>query len=180
MASILNDNLFTTLVHYANPQEVGCRMLTRWGPICAKFSERGLTDLYFDDDPRHQGWVDSVFREAFLKWLSAFQQQPPSTQWTYLAPEGTDYQKSVWRELLELPIGQKQSYGELANRIGQPKAARAVGSAVAANPICLLIPCHRIINATGSTGNYRWGADRKLALLDAERMDACDLLSLFQ
>ena len=81
MASI-NDNLFTTLVNYANPPEVGCRMLTSMGPICAKFNERGLNALYFDDDPDHKGWVDSVFREAFLKWLSAFQQMTPATQWS--------------------------------------------------------------------------------------------------
>ncbi|MGB0258039.1 MAG: methylated-DNA--[protein]-cysteine S-methyltransferase [Coraliomargarita sp.] len=179
MASI-NDNLFTTLVNYANPPEVGCRMLTSLGPICAKFNERGLNALYFDDDPDHKGWVDSVFREAFLKWLSAFQQMTPATQWSYLAPDGTDYQKSVWRQLLDLPIGDKMSYAQLAQTMGAPKSARAVGSAVAANPICLLIPCHRIVNASGTSGNYRWGADRKLALLDLERREGCDLLSLFQ
>lgn len=155
-------------------------MLTQWGPIHAEFTEKGLTELDFDDDPSHSDWVDSVFRKEFLEWLEAFQRRTNDVRWQYLAPQGTDFQKKVWRELLNVPIGQTTSYGELAEKIGQPKAARAVGSAVAANPICLLIPCHRVINTNGRSGNYRWGADRKLALLDAERASGSDLLGLFQ
>ena len=178
MASI-NDNLFTTLIRYAPPRDIGCHMLSRWGPMCVKFSDQGLKALYFDEDPDHRGWVDGVFREAFLKWLEAFQLMSPANQWEQLAPEGSVYQKSVWRKLLSCPLGATQTYGQIAADLGTPGAARAVGSAVAANGICLLIPCHRIVMASGRSGKYRWGADRKLALLDAERRDGCDLLSLF-
>ncbi len=179
MASI-NDNLFTILSSYAFPHEIGCHILTAWGPVIARFSEKGLAELRFDDSSEISAKGDSVFRTAFLKWLEHFQAQPPATQWEYLAPTGTDFQKSVWRALLDLPLGQRTSYQELAMRIGRPKANRAVGSAVGANPICLLIPCHRIVQSSGAIGNYRWGADRKLALLDAEQVGGSDLLQLFR
>ncbi len=74
----------------------------------------------------------------------------------------------VYEELSEVPAGQTLTYGELARRAGRPGAARAVGQALAHNPICLLIPCHRIRPASGEIGNYRWGVWRKEALLELE------------
>ena len=82
--------------------------------------------------------------------------------------KGTDFQLKVWASLLNIPLGELTSYGELATRIGQPKAARAVGSAIAHNPIAYLIPCHRVIQATGTLGNYRWDASRKAAMIGWE------------
>jgi AraC family transcriptional regulator of adaptative response/methylated-DNA-[protein]-cysteine methyltransferase len=82
--------------------------------------------------------------------------------------KGTDFQLRVWQELLQVPWGQTTTYGELAKRIGQPTASRAVGNAVGDNPIFCLIPCHRVVRANGEVGNYRWGTPLKQLLLDAE------------
>jgi methylated-DNA-[protein]-cysteine S-methyltransferase len=81
---------------------------------------------------------------------------------------GTPFQKRVWQELLQIPYGATISYVELARRVGQPKAARAVGSANGRNPIAIVIPCHRVIAADGSLGGYGGGLDRKKWLLDHE------------
>jgi AraC family transcriptional regulator, regulatory protein of adaptative response / methylated-DNA-[protein]-cysteine methyltransferase len=81
---------------------------------------------------------------------------------------GTDFQVRVWRALMNIPMGGTISYGELAAIVGNPRAARATGSAVGANPVSFLIPCHRVILGNGATGHYHWGADRKRAMLDWE------------
>jgi AraC family transcriptional regulator of adaptative response/methylated-DNA-[protein]-cysteine methyltransferase len=78
---------------------------------------------------------------------------------------GTAFQLRVWRALLQVPAGTLTSYGRLSSAIGRPTAARAVGSAVGANPIAFLIPCHRVIRETGVLGNYRWDPIRKRAIL---------------
>jgi AraC family transcriptional regulator, regulatory protein of adaptative response / methylated-DNA-[protein]-cysteine methyltransferase len=79
--------------------------------------------------------------------------------------KGTDFQLRVWRALLRIPSGQLTTYGQLASAIGAPSAARAVGSAVGSNELAWLIPCHRVIRQTGATGEYRWGAVRKRAMI---------------
>jgi AraC family transcriptional regulator of adaptative response/methylated-DNA-[protein]-cysteine methyltransferase len=81
-----------------------------------------------------------------------------------LLVKGTNFQIKVWEALLRIPPGMLCSYQDLARWIGRPKAARAVGSAVGANPIAYLIPCHRVIRAMGSFGEYRWGSARKQAI----------------
>jgi AraC family transcriptional regulator of adaptative response/methylated-DNA-[protein]-cysteine methyltransferase len=78
---------------------------------------------------------------------------------------GTAFQVRVWRALLEVPPGRLTSYGRVAAALGQPKASRAVGTAVGDNPVAYLIPCHRVIRETGIVGEYRWGAVRKRAML---------------
>lgn len=82
---------------------------------------------------------------------------------------GTAFQIKVWRFLLSVPEGEVMSYGEVAARIEQPRAARAVASACAANRIAVLVPCHRVLRGDGGLGGYRWGVARKRALLDSER-----------
>ena len=82
---------------------------------------------------------------------------------------GTAFQMRVWRFLLSVREGEVISYGELAARIEQPGAARAVASACAANRVAVLVPCHRVLRGDGNLGGYRWGLERKRALLDAER-----------
>ncbi len=81
---------------------------------------------------------------------------------------GTNFQVQVWRALLSIPAGSLRSYGHLAAAIGKPRAARAVGTAIGQNPVALLIPCHRVIQASGALGGYRWGLARKAAALAAE------------
>jgi methylated-DNA-[protein]-cysteine S-methyltransferase len=86
-----------------------------------------------------------------------------------MALEGTDFQRRVWSELCAIPYGETISYGELARRVGNPKASRAVGLANGRNPIAVIVPCHRVIAADGSLGGYGGGADRKVHLLELER-----------
>ncbi len=81
---------------------------------------------------------------------------------------GTNFQLQVWQALLEIPTGGAVSYGDLARSLGRPTAARAVAGAVAANPVAVLIPCHRVIRSTGEMAGYRWGRGRKRALLGWE------------
>lgn len=78
---------------------------------------------------------------------------------------GTNFQLRVWNALLSIPEGAATSYGSVARLIGSPSAARAVGSAIAKNPVALLIPCHRVLRACGAVGEYRWGGARKRSLL---------------
>ena len=83
---------------------------------------------------------------------------------------GTNFQLKVWEALLQIPAGMATTYENLAERIGQPAASRAVGSAVGHNPIAVLIPCHRVIRKVGEFGNYRYGSTRKMALLAYESL----------
>lgn len=85
-----------------------------------------------------------------------------------LAPEGTAFQQRVWQALREIPAGTTASYSEIARQIDSPRAARAVAAACAANPIAVLIPCHRVRRQNGSLSGYRWGVERKRRLLAAE------------
>jgi O-6-methylguanine DNA methyltransferase len=119
-------------------------------------------------------------REAFLEWARAFERLGAEVKWRLLDLRGTDFQRSVWRRLLDIPFGARTSYGQIAADLGRPKASRAVGSAVGANPVSLLVPCHRVLPSTGKPGNYRWGADRKRALLDAEQESGSHLRALFE
>jgi len=176
----VNDNLFTILLSHAVPQEFGCRLQTRFGVLRANFEARGLVALHFEDEAAAPPKGDGAFYRAFLDWLERFQALSAEKQWTYLALKGTDFQKQVWRALLDVPCGHTTTYGEVASRLGRPKAHRAVGAAVGANPVCLLIPCHRVLPASGGVGGYRWGADRKRALLDAEAQPDTDLAELFR
>ena len=81
---------------------------------------------------------------------------------------GTPFARAVWNSLQAIPYGETRTYAEVAESIGRPGAARAVGSACAANPVAVVIPCHRVVRADGSGGGYRWGIDRKRALLARE------------
>jgi AraC family transcriptional regulator of adaptative response/methylated-DNA-[protein]-cysteine methyltransferase len=87
-----------------------------------------------------------------------------------LDPAGTEFQKKVWRALLGIPAGSTASYADIAKKIGEPKASRAVAQVCAANPIAIAIaiPCHRVVRSDGSLSGYRWGAERKRALLARE------------
>lgn len=86
-----------------------------------------------------------------------------------LALAGSDWQKAVWRELARIPFGETRSYGEIADRLGRPGAARAVGRANATNVLPLVVPCHRVISADGTLGGFNGGLHLKTRLLDHER-----------
>ena len=91
-----------------------------------------------------------------------------------LLVQGTNFQTAVWRALLEIPEGAVSTYSRIAEAIGRPRAVRAVGNAVGANPISYLIPCHRVLREVGALGGYRWGPERKQAILawESARLEA--------
>ncbi len=94
-----------------------------------------------------------------------------------LAPHGTEFQRTVWRALLDIPFGRTETYGALARRIGSPRAPRAVGLANGHNPIGIIVPCHRVIGADGSLTGYGGGIERKRWLLAHEVRSSCGLPS---
>lgn len=85
-----------------------------------------------------------------------------------LDPRGTSFQRRVWQALRDIPAGKTASYAEIARRVGAPGSARPVAQACAANPLAVAIPCHRVVRNDGSLSGYRWGVDRKRALLARE------------
>lgn len=92
---------------------------------------------------------------------------------------GTPFQQSVWAELLKIPYGETRSYGELAEQLGKPGASRAVGLANGKNPVSIVVPCHRVIGASGSLTGYGGGVDRKQRLLAFENGTENDVPALF-
>lgn len=91
-----------------------------------------------------------------------------------LAPRGTPFQLRVWQALCGIPYGETISYGELARRVGRPKAARAVGAANGANPLPIIVPCHRVIGSTGKLTGFGGGVETKAALLALEGVETSD------
>jgi len=98
----------------------------------------------------------------------AFPAQSSKVPALSLHVKGTNFQLKVWRALLDIPLGEVTTYGALAAKVGNPKASRAVGTAVGSNPVSYLIPCHRVIRASGELGGYAWGPNRKRAMLARE------------
>ena len=88
---------------------------------------------------------------------------------------GTPFQNRVWQALLTIPAGQVVAYGDVASMIGAPQAVRAVASAIASNPIGLLVPCHRVVRRGGAVGQFRWGTERKVALIGWEKSHANEI-----
>ncbi len=150
---------------------------TPFGRVRAVSTQRGVAALDFvhDDhgdapfDPRStplpQGTFarDDRIAEAIAQRAFGVDREP-----LRLHVRGTNFQVRVWRALLQLERGERISYAQLADALGAPRAARAVGNAVAANAVAVLIPCHRVIAASGAVGTYRWSSRRKLALLPWE------------
>ncbi|MEE8056711.1 MAG: bifunctional helix-turn-helix domain-containing protein/methylated-DNA--[protein]-cysteine S-methyltransferase [Pseudomonadales bacterium] len=112
------------------------------------------------DEPATAPLIDNIFKRRVKR--------APKEQKLKLWLKGSQFQFKVWEALLRIPNGSLCSYGTIAKSIGQPTAARAVGSAVAKNSVALLIPCHRVIQEIGNLGNYRWGETRKQALVGWE------------
>lgn len=147
------------------------------GPLVLVAEEGALTGLYMNT-PRHavvrDGWIeapeDPLFAEANAQLAAYFARERRAFDLP-LAPKGTGFQTRVWAELERIPYGETRSYGELARRLGDPNASRAVGLANGANPISILVPCHRVVGASGKLIGYGGGVERKLALLQLERGD---------
>lgn len=115
--------------------------------------------------PLAQFVEDTIKTQTFTAALDANSNDETTFQWLLA---GSTFQLQVWRALLTIPYGKLTTYQAIANAIGNPKAVRAVGSAVGANPLSILIPCHRVIQKSGNLGGYRWGLDKKQRLISAE------------
>ncbi len=113
--------------------------------------------------------------EQLREWAGAVVEAVAGHAMTAQIPldlHGTDFQRRVWAELQRVPLGSTASYAEIAARIGRPTATRAVAGACAANRAAVIVPCHRVVRADGGMGGYKWGVERKKALLDSEGASA--------
>lgn len=104
-------------------------------------------------------------QQSVILFLNEIHSQPNTIK---LHVKGTQFQLKVWQALLKIPQGEITTYGNIANKINHPKASRAVGTAVGSNPVSYVIPCHRVIRASGILGEYHWGKERKKAILGIE------------
>jgi methylated-DNA-[protein]-cysteine S-methyltransferase len=144
------------------------------GPLLLAADSTGLREITFPKNgaPASQqtDWIEdsSVFAEAIRQLRAYFAGELESFD-LKLAPEGTSFQQRVWSELGKIPYGETISYGQLARRIGNPNASRAVGLANGSNPIPIIIPCHRVIGSNGKLTGYGGGLPVKEKLLALER-----------
>ena len=143
------------------------------GPLYLRSDGTSLTGL----SPALTGTVQDdlpIFREV-RDWLDAyFRGERPDPRDLPLAPPGTDFQKAVWAELLAVPYGEAQTYGNIARSLGRPRGAQSVGQAVGRNPIGIIIPCHRILGAGDRLTGFAWGLEKKKWLLRHEGVDFID------
>jgi AraC family transcriptional regulator, regulatory protein of adaptative response / methylated-DNA-[protein]-cysteine methyltransferase len=149
------------------------------GRMLIAATERGVAALRFGDDRILLEELKREFPGAVLTEDTAGVEPYAEAVNSYLAGEGrslqlpldlaaTEFQQRVWEALQRIPFGETRSYREIAEMIGQPHAVRAVARACAANPVALAIPCHRVVRTGGRLGGYRWGVQRKRALLEQE------------
>jgi len=145
------------------------------GEFRARYTADGLARLNFPDDVKEKNVTPKVpatvrtWHRLTEQAVKATLSGRPVKEWPPLDWTGTtEFQQTVWRELLKIPCGQTKSYGEIAQAIGKPKAVRAVGTACGANPVPVLVPCHRVLAASGKLGGFSGGLDRKRLLLTAE------------
>jgi methylated-DNA-[protein]-cysteine S-methyltransferase len=138
---------------------------TPLGHFCAAATENALISLRFGEAKEQR--ANSIL-EQFTEELDAYFRQKSNEFKTPYYLAGTAFQKEVWEALATIPYGQTISYQQLAIKVGCPKACRAVANANGANPLPILIPCHRVIRSDGTLGGYNGGVEVKRALLDLE------------
>ena len=150
---------------------------TTFGPAFMATTDRGICALCFEPAAQALAALQArlpaaryteatpLIREQLREALGEWRPENPAATPLSLHVLASDFQLQVWRALLEIPPGDLRSYGGLAQALQRPGSARAVGRAVGSNPIALLIPCHRVIRESGELGGYRWGLERKRAVL---------------
>jgi AraC family transcriptional regulator of adaptative response/methylated-DNA-[protein]-cysteine methyltransferase len=147
------------------------------GPVLVAESQKGVCAIVFGDN------AETMVRDLQGRFPNArltggdngnlhkvirFIENPASQLDLPLDPHGTEFQQQVWKALREIPAGKTASYLDVARRIGAPEAVRAVAQACAANPLAVVVPCHRVVRSDGGLSGYRWGVDRKRRLLNRE------------
>lgn len=138
-------------------------------------TDRGLAAILWENDRPNRVRLGSLEENARHPLLLETERQLKDyfagKRQTFSLPfdfAGTDFQKQVWKALLSIPFGKTPSYGEIARRIGRPRAARAVGAAIGKNPVSIIVPCHRVIGASGKLTGFAGGLDTKAQLLELE------------
>ncbi|HEY5468320.1 MAG TPA: methylated-DNA--[protein]-cysteine S-methyltransferase [Coriobacteriia bacterium] len=150
------------------------------GGVLVGRTERGVCAVLLDEPERLLADLAAEFPGAVLarddeglrEWASVVVDAVAGHTSNAPVPldlRGTDFQRRVWAELQRVPLGETASYAEIAARIGRPTATRAVARACATNHAAVVVPCHRVVRADGGLGGYKWGVERKQALLDSER-----------
>jgi AraC family transcriptional regulator of adaptative response/methylated-DNA-[protein]-cysteine methyltransferase len=151
------------------------------GAILVARSDQGVCAILLGDDaevlvrdleerfPRAELISGGAEFEELVAKVVGFIEAPGLALELPLDVQGTAFQQRVWQALREIPAGQTATYREIAGRIGAPGAVRAVAGACAANPLAVAIPCHRVVRTDGSLSGYRWGVERKQALLEREK-----------
>jgi|SRR5579875_653269 AraC family transcriptional regulator of adaptative response/methylated-DNA-[protein]-cysteine methyltransferase len=153
----------------------------RLGRLLLAGTERGLCAVYLgDSDAQLEAELAKAFPATSVRrenaglsaWMKLLVDHLKGRQPCLDLPldiQATAFQWRVWQELRTIPYGSTRCYRDIARALGQPNAVRAVARACAANPVSLVIPCHRVVRADGSLGGYRWGLERKQALLAQEK-----------
>ena len=157
-------------IYYSYPETI-------FGPACIASTNKGICYLAFGDTATaYKELVELFPRANFIhqeqeihKQAIAFLQNPTHI----LTPlqlhiKGTPFQLKVWNALLNIPLGKLTTYGNISKHLNNPKAHRAVGTAVGSNPVSYIIPCHRVIRSSGELGGYHWGLDLKVAMIGWE------------
>jgi len=149
-----------------------------FGNIIVASTQKGVCSMAFaeDEETGFQDLKNKFPNAAFSRKLDLAQQNALfifQNDWSKLSEiklhlKGTDFQLKVWETLLKIPMGQLSTYGSIAQKIDKPNASRAVGTAIGSNPVAFLIPCHRVIQSSGTFGGYMWGNTRKTAIIGWE------------
>ncbi len=156
---------------HASPFGNALIMITGRGLVGCAFADPGGEQACFEDMARR--WPNASYVEDTAATASYASRIFQPDQWRREQPLrvvmiGTDFQVRVWQSLMKIPLGQAVTYSHVANDIGQPKASRAVGAAIGANPISFVVPCHRAVGKSGALTGYHWGLTRKRAMLGWE------------
>lgn len=155
------------------------RVSSPWGSLRLFATEAGLCRIVLPGEAGVERWVERYLSGSVLEEGGALLQQAARQLEEYFARErrafdlplvfyGTPFQRAVWQALVAIPYGEVRAYGEIAAALGRPGAGRAVGAAVGANPIPIVVPCHRVVRSDGSLGGYGGGLALKAALLQLE------------
>ena len=151
------------------------RFHTRLGRMYATAERAAVTGIYFEGgrhapapSPRWREAPDDPLLAECARQLHEFVEGRRREFALALAAAGTAFQRAIWREIARVPFGATLTYAELARRAGAPSAIRAAGAATGRNPLSIVVPCHRIVGATGSLTGYAGGLERKVALLALE------------
>jgi methylated-DNA-[protein]-cysteine S-methyltransferase len=148
------------------------------GKIFLTFSGKALVEVSFDK-PSNIAYKKGAAPKSFVRELeSYFSGKKTVFRQDIKLTKGTDFEKSIWLLLKKIPYGETRSYKWVAEKIGNPSAVRAVGQALSKNPLPIVLPCHRVVESSGSIGGYSSGVNRKVRLLELEYYSAMDKMMI--